>query len=116
MDKRRSNRQPVRIFVDHILGDDKRCLCVSEDLSAGGIKLSGVPGPGWGRPRHVWLQFRLPDAQESTVRALGELRYEREGADGTHTRGYRFKYMSPRERCTFNQFLETQTAPITQQH
>ena len=42
----------------------------------------GVPVPAG--DVHGALQFRLPDAQESTVRALGELRYEREGADGTH--------------------------------
>ena len=111
MEKRKSNRHKLRIFVDHILGEDKRCICVSEDLSRSGIQISGVPGKGWGRPRHVWLTFRLPDSNKTSIRALGELRYERERDDGLRLRGYRFKYMSPRERSSFNQFLDqTETA------
>jgi hypothetical protein len=106
VEKRKSGRRPLKVFVDHILGERERCLCVSEDVSAGGIQVSGLPGPGWGRPRHVWLQFQLPDAQQSSVRALGELRYEHASDDGTHVRGYRFKYMSPRERCLYNDFLQ----------
>ena len=65
-----------------------------------------MPGEGWGQPRHVWLSFRIPDGKETAVRALGELRYERRRPDGVHLRGYRFKYMSPRERCRFNSYLQ----------
>ncbi len=109
VEKRKSDRRSLKVFVDHILGDQERCLCISEDMSAGGMQLSGLPGKGWGRPRHVWLQFQLPNEQESSVRALGELRYERAAPDGTRVRGYRFKYMSPRERCVYNDFLRGQT-------
>ena len=40
MDQRRkSPRVSMKLFVDHIVGDETHCLCVSEDLSAGGMSL-----------------------------------------------------------------------------
>ena len=111
MDQRRATREPLRVFVDHVLGDREQCVCVSENFSRGGMQISGVPGPGWGRPRHVWLRFNLPDENATPVRALGELRYEREENDGVHVRGYSFKYMSPRERQSFNRFLDDRENP-----
>ena len=108
MENRKSVRREMKIFVDHILGEDEKCLCVTNDMSLGGLQLEGEPGRGWGRPHHVWLQFRLPNAAMTSVRALGELRYERVGANGKRLRGYRFKYMSPRERLMYNEFLNAQ--------
>jgi len=105
MEQRRSDRRELKVFVDHVLGEDEQCVCVSDNLSAGGIQISGIPGPGWGRPKHAWLRFSLPDDNATPVRALGELRYERTTKDGLHTRGYAFKYMSPRERSRYNDFL-----------
>ena len=105
MEQRRSDRRDLKLFVDHVLGENEQCVCVSDNFSAGGIQISGVPGPGWGRPKHAWLRFSLPGDTHTPLRALGELRYERRTADGVHTRGYSFKYMSPRERSRYNEFL-----------
>ena len=107
MNQRKSDRRTLRVFVDYVLGEEEQCICVSDNLSAGGIQISGVPGPGWGRPKHAWLRFSLPDDDQTPVRALGELRYERRTVDGLHVRGYSFKYMSPRERSSYNQFLRS---------
>ena len=109
MEKRKSIRTNVQFDVEHILGESESCLCLSHDVSRGGIQLLGTPGFGWGKPRHVWLSFSLPQEGGQPIRALGELRYEREDDSGTRLRGYRFKYMSPRERCRFNAFID-QTA------
>ena len=113
MDKRRkSTRRPLKIFVDHIVGAKTHCLCVSEDVSAGGISLLGEVGPGWGKPNHVWLQFELPNENGRLIRALGELRYEREQPNGQRVRGYRFKYMAPRERNAFNRFIHSMDTSV----
>lgn len=103
-DRRTDRRLPLRIFVDHILAEDQRCLCVTDDVSADGVRLRGTPGHGWGNPRHVWLSFRLPD-DGPAIRALGELRYEGQGHDGLRVRGYRFKYLAPANRRRFERFL-----------
>ena len=106
--QRKSTRFEMEIFVDHILGEEERCLCVSRDFSSGGLSLSGVPGRGWGRPRHVWLQFVLPIEDRPRIRALAEVRYDRRQESGACVRGFRFKYMSPRERCMYNAFVSGQ--------
>ena len=107
MDRPKIASRLYKLFVDHIVGDETHCLCVSEDLSAGGMSLLGEVGPGWGQPNHVWLQFELPTDQGGVIRALGELRYERKQANGQRVRGYRFKYMAPRERNAFNRFIHS---------
>lgn len=108
-ERRTHDRLPLRLFVDHILAEDQRCLCVTEDVSADGVRLKGTPGRGWGDPRHVWLSFTLPDDGPS-IRALGELRYEGEAGDGSKVRGYRFKYIAPRNRQRFEAFLGRKAA------
>ncbi len=106
--RRKSDRFERKLFIDHILGEEERCLCVSTNFSAGGLRLTGVPGKGWGKPRHVWLQFRLPTEEQPQIRALAELRYEEESTSGEWVRGFRFKYMSPRERVAYNRFVDSQ--------
>lgn len=103
-ERRTHDRVPLRMFVDHILNEDARCLCVTENLSSDGLRLSGSPGRGWGRPRHVWLSLPLPDGKPP-IRALGELRYEGNSASGKRVRGYRFKYINPRARRRYDAFL-----------
>ncbi len=103
-DRRADRRLPLRMFVDHIVAEDQRCLCVTDDVSADGVRLRGTPGRGWGNPRHVWLSFRLPD-DGPAIRALGELRYEGADEGNTRVRGYRFKYLSPPARRRFEAFL-----------
>ncbi len=105
-ERREALRVPVKLFVDHILSEEQHCLCVTEDLGFDGLRLSGTPGRGWGTPRHVWLQFRLPDGDAGLIRALGELRYEGEGDGGERVRGYRFKYLAPRYRRRYDAYLE----------
>ena len=58
-----------------------------------------------GKPNHVWLHFELPGENQPCIRALGELKYERKLSNGQRIRGYRFKYMAPRERVAYNRFL-----------
>lgn len=104
-DQRAAQRVPLRLFVDHILGEQDRCLCVTENLSRDGLRLAGHPQNGWGQPRHVWLEFQLPDGDERSIRALGELRYEGLTAGGMRSRGFRFKYMAPRAKRRYEAFL-----------
>ncbi len=105
MERRDVQRRELRIYVDHILSEEERCLCMSEDLSPQGLKIQRLPGQRWGQPKHVWLQLRLP-GELGPIRALGELRYE-----GEQVRGFRFKYINPKARHRYERFLESHTAP-----
>ena len=105
MQRRNSERVNIKVFVDQIVNADQSALCVSSDLSAGGMSVQGVSGPAWGKPNHVWLHFELPGENQPCIRALGELKYERKLSNGQRIRGYRFKYMAPRERVAYNRFL-----------
>ena len=107
---RAAPRIPLRIFVDHILGEALRCTCITENLSRGGLRLAGHQRPGWGHPRHVWLEFHLPDGDETSIRALGELRYEGITAGGMRSRGFRFKYMTPSSKRRYRTFLDAARA------
>ena len=103
-------RIPLRIFVDHILGETQRCLCVTENLSRDGLRLAGHVRPGWGQPRHVWLEFNLPDGDEASIRALGELCYEGITGGGMRSRGFRFKYMAPPAKQRYHAFVDAARA------
>ncbi len=105
LEKRATQRVPLRLFVDHILGEQDRCLCVTENLSLDGLRLAGHPQQGWGRPQHVWLEFQLPDGKQRSIRALGELRYEGVTGGGMRSRGFRFKYMAPAAKRRYEAFL-----------
>ncbi len=106
-ERRDALRLPVKLFVDHILSEEQHCLCVTEDLGFEGLRLSGTPGRGWGSPRHVWLQFRLPDGDGDLIRALGQVCYEGAGDGGERIRGFRFKYLNPRSRRRYDAFLQS---------
>lgn len=103
-ERRDTDRLPLQLTVDHILGEGVEARCVSEDLSATGMRVSCLPGESWGTPRHAWLQFQLPGDASETIRALGELCYE--DADAP-VRGFRFKYIYPQARRRLEHFLET---------
>ncbi len=106
LDERRGAvRAPVKLSVDHILSEKEHCLCETEDLGLDGLRVSGPGGVGWGAPRHVWLEFALPDGDASPIRALGELRFEGATGDGRLLRGYRFKYMNPKARRRYPSFV-----------
>jgi hypothetical protein len=112
MERRNTDRVPLRLVVDHIVSEEDHCLCLSEDLSAEGIRLRRLPGQQWGQPRFVWLQFRLPD-EGRLIRALGEVRYDgrasvRYGqAEDEPVRGFRFKYINPSDRRRWVAFVES---------
>ena len=110
-ERRQALRTPVKLFVDHILSEEQHCLCVSEELGYDGMRISGVGQQGWGEPRHVWLQFRLPHGDSPIIRALGELRHDEVAADGRRIRGFSFKYMYPRARRRYEAFLRDNLQP-----
>ncbi len=103
-ERRDTDRLPLQLNVDHILGEGFEARCQTEDLSATGMRISRMPGEEWGMPRHVWLQFQLPGDGAEVIRALGELRYEDAEAP---VRGFRFKYIYPQARRRLERFLET---------
>ena len=65
----------MKIFVDHIVGEEKHCLCVSEDLSAGGMSILGEVIPVGENP--TMFGSSSITGKGEVIRALGELRYER---------------------------------------
>lgn len=103
-ERRDRNRLPLELNVDHILGEQQFCQCVTEDLSLDGMRLRRLSNDGWGAPRHAWLQFRIPGDEGPAIRALGELRHE-ETSDGSPCRGFRFKYINPRARRRYEAFV-----------
>lgn len=104
-ERRETDRLPVRLVVSHILSEQDHCVCETNDLSLDGMRVVRGDEGDWGRPRHAWLQFSLPDGDPTIIRALGELRYEGPGEDGRAVRGYRFKYIYPRARRRFEAFV-----------
>lgn len=105
MNERRDvERVPLRMPVRHILGEDHECFCVTDDLSVDGMRITRVRGGAWGRPRFAWLQFSLPGENAGAIRALGELCHEDAVIDAA-TRGYRFKYINPRDRRRYEEFV-----------
>ncbi|MEZ4464427.1 MAG: PilZ domain-containing protein [bacterium] len=108
-DRRTTDRLPLRLYVNHILGEDEQCLCVTEDVSVDGMRLVRVHEGAWGNPRHVWLQFELPD-DGPAIRALGELCYEDTTPGQAPVRGFRFKYLNPHARRRFARFVDQQVA------
>ena len=69
MQRRNSERVSIKIFVDQIVNADQSALCVTADLSAGGMSVQGECGPAWGKPSHVWLHFELPDGSKQWIQA-----------------------------------------------
>lgn len=106
-DRRATNRVPLQMRVSHILSEDRQCPCLTDDLSVNGMRLSRVCGGEWGQPRYVWLQFELPGDNHRAIRALGELRHQQhaEISDYASTRGFRFKYINPRDRRRYEDFV-----------
>lgn len=99
-ERRAQSRLAARFPVIHILGEDERHACVVEDLSATGMCVVAAPGDDeLPHNRYAWLQFHLP-GDEVPIRALGELCHE-----GGASRGFRFKYIYPRDRRRFEAFV-----------
>ncbi|MFN3202458.1 MAG: PilZ domain-containing protein [Bradymonadia bacterium] len=106
MSERRADaRMQIQVFVDHILDEDAQCLCVSEDMSLDGMRVRRLPGQAWGEPRFVWLHFCLPGDFPLEIRALGELCHD--GSADEDVRGFRFKYINPRDRRAYEDYLRS---------
>jgi hypothetical protein len=103
-ERRTKSRLPLRLYVQHILGEEDRCLCVTEDFSLEGMRLVRVHEGTWGTTRHAWLQFELPD-DGPAIRALGEVCYEDTTPGQAAVRGFRFKYLNPQARRRYERFV-----------
>lgn len=109
-ERRTQTRLPLKLFVDHILSEQEQCVCVTEDLSLDGMQLKRLPGQSWGNPRHVWLQFELPDGLGGPIRALGELCHDQASGADEALRGFRFKYLNPRAKRRYAAFVQALAA------
>jgi len=94
---------PVRYEWRRSMTDTPRELdAVAFEIGPDGLRTT--LGGDLGEARHVWLEFTLPDGQDTRVRALGEL----VGHDGRQ-RTVRFKHVFPDQRLRLQSFLEAQT-------
>jgi hypothetical protein len=100
-ERRDHDRLPVHINARHILSEDRDCECEIVDLSLDGLRVRRVENDDWGQPRHVWLRFRLP-GEGQDFQALGELRHDLKKEE---VRGFRIKYMFPRARRRYEEFV-----------
>jgi hypothetical protein len=95
---------PVRFEWRRSMSDQPRELdAVAIELGPDG--LTTTLAGDLGEARHVWLEFTLPDAHETRVRALGELL----GQDGRQ-RTVRFKHVFPDQRVRLQSYLDAQVA------
>lgn len=104
-ERRTAARMPIQVFVDQILDVDAQCLCVSEDMSLEGMRVRRLPGQSWGTPRFVWLHFCLPGEPDIEIKALGELCHD--GTDDEDVRGFRFKYINPKTRLIYEEYIRS---------
>ena len=106
--RRKAPRLALDADVSHILATDVVLPASMVNLSRSGLAIEseGVSTPP--SIRFAWLQFALPDGQR--VRALGERVYETRSVNQKMTHGYRFKYISPKERLALNEFMTSKEA------
>ena len=103
---RTRKRFPVSLFVNQQCNDRNQTLCMSLDLSAGGMTLISllrerVTQTG----RHAWFRFRLP-GQSQPINALGEVVHRRRDEKISLERtGLRFKFLFPDQRRMLEQYL-----------
>lgn len=101
--RRKSMRLILDWQVNQILDENDQEVTSLVDLSRSGLALASRRPWGTHRERFAWLQFSLPSGQR--VRALGELMHERQLNRQENIRGFRFKYIAPRERAALNEFM-----------
>lgn len=106
-EKRTSDRQGLRVFVDEGVTAGTGALCRAVNVSKTGMYLLRVPSKRE-QPKFVWLGFKLPDGGDS-IRALAEVVHSQKmGAlEGS---GVRFKYMFPSDRKRLEAFLKVARA------
>ncbi len=101
--RRKSPR--VRITMDVKQIEDTECSEIGQlvNLSKSGIAVTFCGASRRDSLRFAWLQFSLPNGER--VRALGEMMHEKKAQDRQQVRGFRFKYIAPRERIALNEFM-----------
>ena len=102
-----ARRKSIRLIcnwqVNQILDQNDQEVTSIVDVSRSGLALASRRQWGTQRERFAWLQFSLPSGQR--IRALGELMHERQLNQHEKIRGFRFKYIAPRERVALNEFM-----------
>lgn len=101
--RRKSPRVCIAIDVNQIEGPE--CTEVGQlvNLSRSGLAVTFGGASRRDSLRFAWLQFNLPNGER--VRALGEVMHEKTAQDQSPIRGFRFKYIAPRERIALNEFM-----------
>jgi hypothetical protein len=93
----------VPIDVNQIEGGDRTEVGQLVNLSRSGLAVTFGANARRDSLRFAWLQFNLPNGER--VRALGEVMHEKKAHDHSPIRGFRFKYIAPRERIALNEFM-----------
>ena len=101
--RRKSPRVPFKFAVNQIVTQSQPQLASLVNLSRSGMALSIRAQRCGSTIRYAWLQFSLPDGNR--VRALGEMMHESTVTPNTQIRGFRFKYIAPKERMALNAFM-----------
>ena len=103
--RRKSPRVSLKMNVNQIEGTDSSEIGELVNLSRSGLAVTFAGSKRRDALRFAWLQFRLPNGQR--VRALGELMHENSVQPCEKVRGFRFKYIAPRERIALNDFMSS---------
>ena len=101
--RRKSRRIPFESDVLQVVGNNDEYIARALDLSQSGMRLRLGGRHAQSGIRHAWLKFRLPNGAK--INALGEMRHEYAAAIGGQVLGFRFKYISPRDRAVLNDFM-----------
>lgn len=106
--RRKSPRVALNIDVNQIEGTDFSEVGELVNLSRSGLAVTFSGSARCDTLRFAWLQFSLPNGER--VRALGEVMHEKKAQQRDHVRGFRFKYIAPRERIALNEFMSASEA------
>jgi hypothetical protein len=106
--RRKSPRVLLKMNVNQIEGTDFSEVGELVNLSRSGLAVTFAGSNRRNALRFAWLQFCLPNGER--VRALGEVMHEKSVQPREQVRGFRFKYIAPRERIALNEFMSTSDA------
>ena len=101
--RRKTPRVSIPIEVNQIEGAEHSQIGQLVNLSRSGLAAMFDGATRRDSLRFAWLQFKLPTGER--VRALGEMMHEKSGENRCPVRGFRFKYIAPRERIALNEFM-----------
>jgi hypothetical protein len=111
LDKRINRRLPVSLFVNRQFDETRQNLCMSLDLSRGGMTIVSLSRDGQASlGHHAWLRFWLP-GQERPIQALGEVVHrQHDDALLLERTGIRFKFLFPDQQRMLESYLGECTA------